>query len=362
MKNFEDSPTIEKISPEWITEILRKKGYLQEGSVTSILRKGFQKGSNTNIYFLELEFSNDAKGKLPSVELVVKKLRPDFQYKNEIKPHLKKEVQFYNTIADKMEELPIPTCYYAYLSDEPIDNLIILNNLLKTYSLTQLNFERHFLTHMDKIKKAIDTLAAIHAFWWEHPKLEEITGTPQINKKLVIASFKAIEEYLPQFLELSSNRISRERIELYSKCYSLYPEVLWNRFSKKKNLTLTHGDAHPWQFYYPKNIDSKQSKAYLSDWSCWGLSVGNYDLAYMIGMFSKPEEHRKIKRELIEHYHNALINYGIKNYSYDDCFYDYRMGLINNFYIPFWNSNPNMFREEAVLNFEDLNCMELLES
>ncbi|MHA2184782.1 MAG: hypothetical protein ACXAAI_07250, partial [Promethearchaeota archaeon] len=308
MKNFKDILNIEEITPEWFTEILRKNGNLQEGSITSILRTGSQKGTTTNIYFLELEFSNDAKGKLPSAEIVVKILQPDFQYKKEIKPYLKKEVHFYNTIADKMEELPIPTCYYAYFSEEPINNLIILNNLLKTNSLTQLDFTRHYLTHMDKIKRAIDTLAAIHAFWWEHPKLEEITGTPQINKKLVITSYKTLENYLPQFLELASYKISRERKDLYLKCYSLYPEVFWKRFGKKKNLTLIHGDAHPWQFYYPINIDNKQSKAYLSDWSCWELSVGTYDLAYLIGMFSKPEEHRKNQRELIEHYHNALVN------------------------------------------------------
>ena len=337
MKKYKQILNIEQITPEWITELLQRKGNLREGSVTSILRKDFQKGSNTNIYFLELEYSNDATVELPSAEIVVKKLRPDFQYKKEIKHHLKKEVQFYNTIADKMKELPIPTCYYAYFSEEPIDNLLILNNLLKTNFLTQLDFKRHFLTHIDKLKRAIDTLAAIHAFWWEHPKLEEITGTPIINKKLFITFYKTLENFLPHSLELAGDKISRERKELYKKCYSLYPEVLWKRLGKKKNLTFIHGDAHPWQFYYPKNIDNTQHKAYLSDWSCWQLSVGTYDLAYMIGMFSKPEEHQNNKKELIEYYHNALVNYGVKNYSYDDCFYDYRMGLINNFYIHSFN-------------------------
>ncbi len=90
--------------------------------------------------------------------------------------------------------------------------------------------------------------------------------------------------------------------------------------------------------------------------------MGTYDLAYMIGMFGNPEERHNNEKELIEHYHTALLNYGVKNYSYDDCFYDYRIGLINNFYIPLWNTNIEMFRENSVLNFEDLNCMELLES
>ena len=96
MKKYKEITNIEQITPEWITEVLRKKGNLHEGSVTSILRKDFQKLSSSNIYFLELEFSNDVKVELPSAEIVVKSFRPDFQYAKELKHHLKKEVQFLN--------------------------------------------------------------------------------------------------------------------------------------------------------------------------------------------------------------------------------------------------------------------------
>jgi len=73
MKKYKDISNIDQITPEWITEVLRKKGNLHEGSITSILRKDFQKLNSSNLYFLELEFSNDAKVELPSALLTKQK-------------------------------------------------------------------------------------------------------------------------------------------------------------------------------------------------------------------------------------------------------------------------------------------------
>jgi len=246
---------IEQLTPEWLTNIFKKKGYLSNGKVTKIIKEKSQKNVSSEVFFFKLEFSIDAKMELPSAEIVVKKW--NFINGN--------EVHFYNSIANQMKEIPIPLCYYAYSSKGNNESLIILNNMLTTH--------KEYLTSLDKLtkrhaKRAIETLAEIHAFWWEHPKLENIIGLNITDKNRFIAFYNTTKNTLHQWLDNAGDKISYERKELYKKCYSLYPEVFWKRIRKRKNLTIIHGDAHLAQFFYPKDIENKEHKAYLADWAC----------------------------------------------------------------------------------------------
>lgn len=368
MKENKVITDIEQLTPEWLTNIFKKKGYLSNGKVTKIIMEKSQKNVSSDVFFFKLVFSIDARVELPSAEIVVKKW--NFINGN--------EVHFYNSIANQMKENAIPSCYYAYTSKGNNESIIILNNMLTTH--------KEYSTALDKLtkrhaKRAIETLAEIHAFWWEHPKLEKIIigggGLNITDKNKFMLIYNTIKNTLHQWLDRADDKISHERKELYKKCYSLYPEVFWKRIRKRKNLTLIHGDAHLAQFFYPKDIENKEHKAYLADWICCQANIGTYDLAYMIGIFnffSDPEVYYNTEKECIEHYHTALLNCGVKNYSYDDCFYDFKMGLINNFYMPFWLQNPEILFQEnyvacdkhyfnhSVLNFKEFNCIELLEN
>jgi hypothetical protein len=86
----------------------------------------------------------------------------------------------------------------------------------------------------------------------------------------------------------------------------------------------------------------------------------------MIGFWHYPDYRHLIEKDLIKHYHNVLLKYGVKTYSWDECWYDYKLSALLNLYriICRWNSNMKnwWFEFERVLFvIKDLNCMELLE-
>ncbi|MCK4384135.1 MAG: hypothetical protein KAW66_12625, partial [Candidatus Lokiarchaeota archaeon] len=100
------------------------------------------------------------------------------------------------------------------------------------------------------------------------------------------------------------------------------------------------------------------------------------DLAYMIGMFLSPEIRTRVEKEFIKRYHNNLVKFGVKNYSWDECWDDYRFGALLNLYRDLGNWVFCLERDSlnklwyplektklkiSLLTIEDLNCMELLE-
>jgi hypothetical protein len=341
-----------------LTSIFKNKGYLSQGKVTKIIKKKSQKTITSHVHFLELNFSTDAKTEPPSPEIVVKLPK----HNDEFKLYGRQEAKFYSIIAENMIEMPIPTCYNAVFSEETGLSHIILENISKTHE-TLSGFppsKRH-------CEMAIDCLAEIHAFWWDHKNLKELSKQSKGPISLFLKTVK--KEALQRFLEDVGDKMSDNRKSLLKTIFSLYPQVLRERITKK-NLTLIHTDAHLGQFFYPKDIDNEKYKTILSDWQGWNIGVGGLDLAYMIDLMLFPDYGHLIEKDLIKRYHSHLIKLGIKNYSWDNCWYDYILFTFLNIYTCIWWWNKGMVSssffwarlETSLSTIEDLNCMELLES
>ncbi|MHA2037132.1 MAG: hypothetical protein ACW98X_11900 [Promethearchaeota archaeon] len=258
--------------------------------------------------------------------------------------------------------MPIPMCYDAVFSEETGRSHIILKNISKTHQiLTDQNpSKRHF-------EKAIDSLAEIHAFWWDHKKLKELSK--QSRGPLSLFLTKIEKEAFQPFLEYVGDKMSDNRKSLLKTIFSLYPQAVHERITKN-NLTLIHNDAHLRQFFYPIVNDNEKYKTILGDWQGWNIGVGGQDLAYMIGLYLSPDNRSLNEKDLIKRYHSHLIKLGIKNYSWDNCWYDYKLFTFLNIYTCIWWWNEGMGSssirwislEKSINTIEDLNCMELLES
>jgi len=136
---------------------------------------------------------------------------------------------------------------------------------------------------------------------------------------------------------------------------------------KGKNLTLCHGDAHAWNAFYPK--DSIEGKFYLSDRQMAGVFNGTLDLAYFMGVHWSPQRRKRLEKILLRKYHKILEESGNINYSWKDCYNDYRTSIVLLIYgivVRQWSIKsmpadiwwPHL--ERVLSAFEDLNCNELV--
>lgn len=362
---------IKQLTPERLTNIFKKKGYLSNGKVTKIIKRNSQETFTSYVHFLELNFSNDAQTEGASPEIVVK-VPKSVDMAKLIGKH---EVEFYSIVAESMNEMPIPTCYEVAFSEETGMSHVILNDLSKTH--IELLKYAPLPPSKRYCERAIDCLAEIHAFWWDYRKLKELSK--HANFIIIFKENSFIEEEilkwsknqkrnLERFLKFLGDRISDKRKELFKTVFSLYPQLALEQI-KKENMTLIHGDAHFWNFFYPKDIENEKYKALLFDWQSWNIGVGGQDLAYMIGNNLYPDYRHLIEKDLTKRYHNDLLKFGVKNYSWDDFWYDYRFGALINLYrvVGWWSVNlhPSIWWRALNISFltlEDLNCMELLES
>lgn len=145
------------------------------------------------------------------------------------------------------------------------------------------------------------------------------------------------------------------------------PSVFQRRLAGDQRRTLIHGSAHAWNFLFPKDVTSSDVR--IIDWSDWTTGVGTDDPAYLIALFWDRSRRELYEKELILHYHDALLTSGVKDYSWDDCWTDYRVSAIKNLFLPVFFCHGGMSREDyepyvraACSAFEDLRCEEIFAS
>jgi aminoglycoside phosphotransferase (APT) family kinase protein len=129
-------------------------------------------------------------------------------------------------------------------------------------------------------------------------------------------------------------------------------------------LTVIHGDAHTWNFLFPR---AGPSDPYLIDWQLWHLDVGARDLAFMIALHWDPTVRQALERRLLHLYHQQLIAEGVTGYSFDDLWLDYRRCAVRNLTFPIilWarGSPPEAWRHRldcALASYRELGAHELL--
>jgi hypothetical protein len=168
-----------------------------------------------------------------------------------------------------------------------------------------------------------------------------------------------VDSFLAQF----GNRLSTANHRIVRKVSEVYPDLLWARISTGKNLTLTHGDPHALNVLVPK--DPAQHRVAIVDWATYCQWIGVHDLANHI----PPNWHRTVRnameKDLLQRYHAQLCHRGVIGYDWDQCWFDYRLGVVGQVnrrikHAPFDTAVGLWLCDNCLNAFEDLECEELL--
>ena len=261
------------------------------------------------------------------------------------------EVQFYRQLAPLMETPPVVRCV-ATIEDT---NTIVIEDLRSTHDHPPWPVP----PSRTQCERAVEALARVHAQWWESPELGHEIGKPNTTESLT-TMVHGIAANLPSFFDTFGDGLTAETHKIYEQVFSskLNP---WLRLTDPRALTIVHGDAHTWNFLFPRVGDGP---AFLFDWQTWHVDVGARDLAFMMALHWYPSRRREIERPLLRRYHEELSR---PDYSFDDLWLDYRRCVVRNLTIPiiFWSRGmkPEYWwhrLECAVAAYLDLECEELL--
>ena len=337
-------PTAAKLS-RW----LRHSGSLACGSVTHVDVALEHKSEISSLFFLTATYSVDAPSDLPR-RLVVK--TPPAQAGGE--DYSPSELQFYREVAPPLASPPVVRCL-AVIENE---GTIVLEDLRATHDhplwpIPPTKFQAEI---------AIDALAHVHAPYWEAPVLGKTIGRLHTVESLT-DMVHGVGAQLPAFFEEFGDSLTAETREIYERVFasSLKP---WLRLTEPRALTIIHGDAHTWNFLFPRR---GSGPAYLIDWQLWHIDVGARDLAFLMALHWFPDRRCELERPLLRRYHEALLAQGVANYTLADLWLDYRRCVARNLTIPiiFWKRGmkPEGWwgrLECALAAYRELGCNELL--
>jgi aminoglycoside phosphotransferase (APT) family kinase protein len=327
-------------------------GTLEQGKILNVTITERIETTISNLWFLEVEYSADAFPRLPT-RLLLKWAHEQSAAPERGDP----EVVFYRNLAPLLPSPPMVQCLAA-APPTSRDRWLIIEDLRSSHT----NPPWPERPGDKEAHDAVAVLARVHARWWESPALGSAVGTPHTEAKLR-AMVHGFRDRLPAFFsDLGDDLPSADRQVLEAAFNSaLRP---WLRLLDQRALTVTHGDAHTWNFLFPRSGEGMPS---LIDWQVWHLDLGARDLAFMIALHWDRTARRQLELSLLRCYHEELIDAGVGNYSFDDLFLDYRRCLARNLTFPilFWSRGlpREAWRNRldcALAAFRDLECAELL--
>ena len=254
----------------------------------------------------------------------------------------------------------VPTCYFAAVDDTE-EAALLLEDLSPTHTQRPLPIPpSNRLCEM-----VVESLAQLHAQWWNHPDLGTGIGTA-LTEEQARQSRARLEGTFPQFVDyLGDALLPAQRGILERTLASSYLTGLAERLCALRQVTLIHGDAHIGNLMLPR--DPLTQRVVLVDWHLWDIHLATFDLAFLIALHWSPARRAALEIPLLRHYHHHLTDFGVENYPWTDFWNDYRRGVILMTLIPigqFRRGSPAGLiwfgLQDSLAAFSDLDCAELL--
>ncbi len=350
---------LEAVSAEWLTNVLRQGGSLPRGQVVSV-RVASESSYTSTIGRLTLTYSDDAAATMPT-RLFLKICQPSSQQRVVGSSQRRNEVEFHNNVAALMPGPPVVRCHQAVYCEETGASHLLFDDVSETH----FQVEPSLPPPLRQAEEAIDAFAEFHAFWWDHQGLDDIDALP--SQESVAEHVKNIHEHFPRFVDSLGDRLTASQRQVYEKTLASLPSLM-QRVTRGKNLALIHGDANFSNVLVP--YDPDRDRALIIDWQLWGVSFAAEDLAHLMALFWEQEYRQRMEKDLLTRYHQGLVQHGVENYEWSDCWNDYRLAVILRvMFMPMWfwvSGSPDSWWQrnlvQATQAFEDLGCQELLES
>jgi len=277
-----------------------------------------------------------------------------------------REGEFYQIVKDnKINYIPVPVCYDAFISEEEKKFLIVLDDISGEY-ITPSNASIH--EHKTWFSCA-ESLAKLHAAFWNHKIIDAMRGEYIEEVQSGDSPYiKKVKERVPLFISEFDNQFdakTKETLEKAAEINIMSVNETARRIIDNNNVTICNGDSHIHNFMLPV---SDSDMPLIVDFQFWGEGIGTGDLAHLTRVKFSDELKREIQLSVVEHYYKTLLANGVVGYSWDNCLRDYHMSVASMVLIPMWQYTGFKIAHDEwkddlqglIYNFDYLKCGELL--
>jgi len=309
----------DQITSEWMTYVLREAGLLAQGNVKSIRKEIMAEGKAWLSTIIKTEVEYDSPNVSAPSSFVIKLLAEsrmfrDFSY--EIGAY-EREIKFYKQIAENIP-IRLPKLYYSVSGYHC--NLMLMEDL-------------SYLTPGDQVKGmdqrrvliTLDSLAKVHATYWESPLLGSMDWLPTTNNIEL-----DYDGNWDSFVELCGYFIDPVGLRVGEK---LRPHISWlfQEISKRPK-TITHDDMKVDNLLFGQ--PGTKEAVVILDWQFAIQSMGATDVARLIGGSELPSERRGHQFEALRYWYEKLLEQGVEDYSWKEAQRDFKLGALSSLAFP----------------------------
>ena len=304
---------VSEITPEWLTEALRASGSIKS-SVTNVNLGVIGEGVGLMAELARLELTFESPEDMPSVIIAKIAAQNENRQVAQILDFYNRETNFYNKVADQIP-FKVPGSYFGKVDDENYDCVILMDDLGDVSPNDQLVGASE-----EEAFSAIERIAAMHALYWEKVRTSENSWMFDVMSDHEAERLKSLL-YMPGLaptIEKFDSFLDAETKKILTKAGEQYTEVWARNMSPQE--TFIHGDYRQDNFIYSEgSLD-----AVILDWQISGCGKGIFDLTYFVCQSLKSDVRRRIEKQLVEFYVEKLKEGGVTDYSFEQCWKDYR--------------------------------------
>ncbi len=220
------------------------------------------------------------------------------------------EVAFYRELAHTVE-ISRPHCYFAALESGTANVVIVLEDLAPAEQGDQIAGGT-----VEQAELVMDEAAKLHAPRWADPRLAQmawLNRPPSAGTVMVLFW----EGFLARYSETLAPATIEEGQRLSTAVAALQgltPVVP----------TAIHGDFRLDNMLFDDS--SRTRPVTVVDWQTVHVGSGPQDVAYFIGnSFADVVECLDHHERLVRRYHDGLLERGVKGYTFDQCWLEYRL-------------------------------------
>jgi Phosphotransferase enzyme family len=227
------------------------------------------------------------------------------------------EYAFYTEVAATVR-LPIPPCFHIEIANDGTDFVLLLADLAPAVQGDQIAGAT-----IAEARLAVAALAGLHGPRWCDPTWLELAGI--IMPKPDGAMARGLGEITCTAADATLDKLGARMSPIdRATLGESAPLVADWLLTEPDRFCLLHGD------YRLDNLlfDPGRTRVTVVDWQTLAVGLPARDLAYFTGTSLLPVDRANAERDLVEHYHRALLAHGVTRYAPADCWRDYRLGML----------------------------------
>jgi hypothetical protein len=233
------------------------------------------------------------------------------------------ECAFYAVVAQRVQ-IPAPECFHCDITEDAANYALLLADQAPAVQGDQLGG-----CGLAEARLAVRALAGLHGPTWCDTAWRTFPG---LSMTLTDdAAIKGLGDVAQMSADITLDKLGAGmRPEDHKTLIAAMSVVTpWLR-GEPDRFALMHGDYRLDNMLF--NADG--SEVTVVDWQTLGVGLPARDLAYFTGTSLEPDVRSAIEGELVDQYHQSLVEYGVNEYDRETCWQDYRYGMLQALLIP----------------------------